>query len=213
MTSIEKNADGNWDLSVRHWEPKEYVNATVKGNPMFTVLSIVGLLIVAGGVVFFAEELPVEKETIFIGVAVVVGFRLIEFLMRQNRSGTKNFSKLVAGAGKAIGSGGTFVNVKNMLIGGSGSSPINRGVTVGTESIRARYIVNCAGGASDQIAAMIGDTSFKIKPRIGDYILLNRNQGHLARHTLFPCPDPVLGKGVLVQTTLWGTYCLCIWRL
>lgn len=42
---------------------------------------------------------------------------------------------------------------------------------------------------------MIGDTSFKIKPRLGDYVLLNRNQGHLAKTTLFPCPHPVLGKG------------------
>jgi len=54
---------------------------------------------------------------------------------------------------------------------------------------------------------MIGDKSFKIKPRLGEYLLLNRNQGHLARHTLFPCPGP-LGKGVLVQTTLWGNLIL-----
>lgn len=33
-------------------------------------------------------------------------------------------------------------------------------------------------------------------------------QGHLARHTLFPCPDPKLGKGVLVQTTLWSNLIL-----
>ena len=33
-------------------------------------------------------------------------------------------------------------------------------------------------------------------------------QGYLASHTLFPCPDPVLGKGVLVQTTLWGNLIL-----
>jgi len=33
-------------------------------------------------------------------------------------------------------------------------------------------------------------------------------QGHLAKHTIFPCPDPVLGKGVLVQTTLWGNLIL-----
>ena len=44
---------------------------------------------------------------------------------------------------------------------------------------------------------MIGDNSFKIKPRLGDYVLLNRNQGHLAKTTLFPCPHPVLGKGTL----------------
>lgn len=35
-----------------------------------------------------------------------------------------------------------------------------------------------------------------------------RYQGHLANHTIFPCPDPVLGKGVLVQTTLWGNLIL-----
>ena len=51
-------------------------------------------------------------------------------------------------------------------------------------------------------------TRFYIKPRIGDYILLNRNQGYLTHHTIFPCPDPVLGKGVLVQTTLWGNLIL-----
>ncbi len=30
----------------------------------------------------------------------------------------------------------------------------------------------------------------------------------MTRRTLFPCPDPVLGKGVLVQTTLWGNLIL-----
>ncbi|KAL3775763.1 hypothetical protein ACHAW5_005333 [Stephanodiscus triporus] len=62
--------------------------------------------------------------------------------------------------------------------------------------------------SSDKIARMIGDDSFYIKPRLGDYLLLNRNQGHLASRTIFPCPDPVLGKGVLVQTTLWGNLIL-----
>jgi glycerol-3-phosphate dehydrogenase len=38
--------------------------------------------------------------------------------------------------------------------------------------------------------------------------MLTCKQGHLANHTLFPCPDPVLGKGVLVQTTLWGNLIL-----
>lgn len=54
---------------------------------------------------------------------------------------------------------------------------------------------------------MIGDHSFKIKPRLGDYMLLKREQGYLASHTLFPCPSK-LGKGVLVQTTLWGNLIL-----
>lgn len=77
------------------------------------------------------------------------------------------------------------------------------GQLVAVETIRTRFIVNAAGSNSDKVANMIGDHSFKIKPRIGDYILLSREQGKYARHTLFPCPGP-LGKGVLVQTTLWG---------
>eukprot|EP00804_Cyclotella_cryptica_P006830 CCRYP_010955-RB/>CCRYP_010955-RB protein AED:0.26 eAED:0.26 QI:173/0.83/0.71/1/0.66/0.57/7/4903/582 len=91
---------------------------------------------------------------------------------------------------------------------GSGSWNAVNGVTVGHEIVKCRYVINCTGSASDKVARMIGDDSFYIKPRLGDYLLLNRNQGHLTQHTIFPCPDPILGKGVLVQTTLWGNLIL-----
>jgi len=55
-------------------------------------------------------------------------------------------------------------------VGGSGSRAAMDGVVVGREKIRARYAVNCAGGASDKIAAMIGDGElFTIKPRLGEH--------------------------------------------
>eukprot|EP00978_Attheya_sp_CCMP212_P038056 scaffold185002_cov42-Attheya_sp.AAC.1 len=100
------------------------------------------------------------------------------------------------------------VSTKDMLTGGSGSWNAVEGVTVGNEYVRAKFVINCAGGGADQIARLIGDESFTIKPRLGDYLLLHRNQGYLTHRTLFPCPDPVLGKGVLVQTTLWGNLIL-----
>jgi FAD dependent oxidoreductase len=91
------------------------------------------------------------------------------------------------------------VPVEDMLVGGSGSAHTWLGVKVQdpvavtsrnfdttvapgkqllprTNRIRCSYVINCAGGASDEVAALIGDTSFHIKPRLGDYILLNRNQ-------------------------------------
>lgn len=68
-------------------------------------------------------------------------------------------------------------------------------------------MINCAGSGADKIANMIGDTSFEMQPRIGDYILLDKSQGNLTNRTLFPCPGP-LGKGVLVQNTLWGNLIL-----
>jgi len=75
------------------------------------------------------------------------------------------------------------------------------------EQVKARYVVNCAGLGSDKIAKMVGDDSFYMKPRIGEYILLHKNQGHMAQKILFPCPGK-MGKGVLVQRTLWGNLIL-----
>jgi L-2-hydroxyglutarate oxidase LhgO len=106
-----------------------------------------------------------------------------------------------------VGSGGQPIKPGQMADGGSGSSSVLGGATVATETIRCSYVVNCAGAASDKIAAMVGDTSFKIKPRLGEYLLLNKDQGPKANATLFPAPGP-LGKGVLVQGTLWGNLIL-----
>lgn len=66
------------------------------------------------------------------------------------------------------------------------------------KTVKARYVVNAAGLKGDEVAAMIGDTSFKIKPRIGEYLLLKKEQGRLVRSVLFPCPTS-MGKGVVVQ--------------
>jgi len=99
------------------------------------------------------------------------------------------------------------VSVADMKVGGSGSRKGMDGVVVDKESVRARYVVNCAGGASDRLAKMIGDDSFEIKPRLGEYVLLKKTSGDQCNHILFPCPGP-LGKGILVQKTLWGNLIL-----
>ena len=54
---------------------------------------------------------------------------------------------------------------------------------------------------------MIGDTSFTIKPRRGEYVLLDRSCGSLAKHTLFQTPTK-LGKGILVTPTVDGNLLL-----
>jgi len=35
-----------------------------------------------------------------------------------------------------------------------------------------------SGTASDKISAMVGDTSWHVKPRMGEYILLHKDEGH-----------------------------------
>ena len=69
------------------------------------------------------------------------------------------------------------------------------------ESVRARFVVNAAGLYADRIAALFGDTDYHVFPRIGEYMLLDRNQGGTVSHTIFQCPSK-MGKGVLVTPTV-----------
>lgn len=80
------------------------------------------------------------------------------------------------------------------------------GFTVTAEDgqmVRGRYLVNCAGGNSDRIAALAGDGFFTIIPRAGEYMLLDKAEGNRVGHTLFQCPTAE-GKGILVSPTVHG---------
>ena len=76
-------------------------------------------------------------------------------------------------------------------------------VTAGKNTVEARYVVNAAGLYSDAIAAMVGDTSFNVHPRRGEYILLDKEMGNLVSHTIFRTPSK-MGKGILVSPTVDG---------
>lgn len=214
VTSIDTNtSDGYMELKVNHWEPKPYVDSLDRSQRLD--LTKVGTLGGILSVIAFSSG-QVSMNYLPIAIGVTLGMFLYQIIFgglqgsrpAHVKKSTPLKDLVAKAAGSIMGTGGIPVDVEDMKIGGSGSPKIVHGVTVGEETIRAKYVLNCAGSASDQIANMIGDTSFTIKPRLGDYLLLNRNQGHLAKHTLFPCPDPVLGKGVLVQTTLWANLIL-----
>ncbi len=76
-------------------------------------------------------------------------------------------------------------------------------VKAGKQTIEARYVINAAGVYADAIAAMVGDTSFTIRPRRGEYVLLDKEMGGLVGHTVFRTPSK-LGKGILVSPTVDG---------
>lgn len=73
------------------------------------------------------------------------------------------------------------------------------------KDIRAKVIINGAGVYSDDISKMIGDDSFTIIPRRGEYILFDKTEGHKVTSVIFQTPTP-LGKGVLVTATVDGNY-------
>ena len=69
-------------------------------------------------------------------------------------------------------------------------------------SLAARRVVNAAGVYADEIARFVGDASFSIHPRKGEYLLLDRNALPL-NTVLFQTPSK-MGKGVLVSPTVHG---------
>ena len=71
------------------------------------------------------------------------------------------------------------------------------------DSVEASCVINCAGVYSDDIAKMVGEDSFTIRPRRGEYMLLDREVGNHISHTVFRCPSK-MGKGVLVTPTVDG---------
>lgn len=183
VKNIEKDNDGEekWKITVRHWEPEEYLKSISNQNttiPMSTTVLAIASLVLLTGVWYRTPDQLIYWSTA--ALAVVLGSALFQ---QQQNHGSDDFEKLAQAAGTAVGNGGTPVNLDDMLVGGSGCSRIQHGVTVATETVFAKYIINCAGGASDVIARMIGDESFKIKPRIGDYILLKKKQVKTMSHS------------------------------
>ncbi len=75
------------------------------------------------------------------------------------------------------------------------------------ETVETKYVINAAGIYADKIANMIGDDSFKIGARKGEYILLDKTSGSFATRTIFTCPTKK-GKGILVSPTVDGNLLL-----
>ena len=71
------------------------------------------------------------------------------------------------------------------------------------KTVTAKYIINAAGVYSDAVAKLVGDDSFTVHPRRGEYVLLDKECGNLVRHTIFRTPSK-MGKGILVSPTVDG---------
>lgn len=75
----------------------------------------------------------------------------------------------------------------------------------GNSTVAAKYVVNCAGVNSANVAEILGEHDFPISitPRRGEYIILDKACGGIANSTLFVCPTG-RGKGILVSPTVHG---------
>ena len=108
----------------------------------------------------------------------------------------------IAAAGNAIDNGATLLTSFEV----NAIEKTEEGFTVRSadgRSVECKYVINCAGAYSDKIASLVGDNSFEIIPRAGEYLLLDKNEGKRVSHTIFQVPTSE-GKGILVSPTVDG---------
>ncbi len=67
----------------------------------------------------------------------------------------------------------------------------------------AEYVINCAGVYADKISNMIAGEYFNIRPRKGNYYVMDLSEVDLIKHVIFQCPSKK-GKGVLVTPSIHG---------
>jgi glycerol-3-phosphate dehydrogenase len=72
----------------------------------------------------------------------------------------------------------------------------------------SKYVINAAGVYSDHIARLINpNIDFQIKPRKGEYYVLDKSVKGFINHVLYPMPSKK-GKGVLVTPQVHGNILL-----
>ena len=77
------------------------------------------------------------------------------------------------------------------------------------EVIEARCVINAAGLFADEVAAMLGNNSWKIYPVRGEYCEVRGPRSSLINDLVYPLPHhDGLSLGVHFTKTLWGTFLL-----
>jgi glycerol-3-phosphate dehydrogenase len=77
------------------------------------------------------------------------------------------------------------------------------------ETIEARCVINAAGLFADEVAAMLGNHSWRIYPVRGEYCEVRGPRSSLINNLVYPLPhSDGLSLGVHFTKTLWGTFLL-----
>ena len=68
---------------------------------------------------------------------------------------------------------------------------------------QSKIVVNCGGLYADKIEALVGEPTFQLRYRKGEYLVLSSDAPQASSRIIYPVPSP-LGKGVLYVPTISG---------
>ena len=111
----------------------------------------------------------------------------------------------IAAAENAVTNGAEFLRNCEVQSIGFADGIFTLHTTIG--DIQSKIVINAAGNHADEIAHMVGDDSFKIVNRRGEYFILDKTVGNTVSRTIFQCPNE-MGKGTLVAPTVDGNLLL-----
>ena len=115
----------------------------------------------------------------------------------------------------AAGQGAEIVNFARVVSLEPVAGAVRVGLRIGDEedvqdeTIEARCVINAAGLYADEVAALLGNKSWKIYPVRGEYCEVRGPRASLINDLVYPLPhSDGLSLGVHFTKTLWGTFLL-----